>query len=332
MKNPVSASKLILIAAFVLFGANISFAQEEDAPPPSRSISSVDFQTQRPKTQSNAFAGKPTAAKSAKRRKSIAALGSLKRQYKYVARAASTQRPKPKPKNNKVKPVYVNEKLGVTFWRLRPARSDEDDAPTFPVENGKRRENWTAERVDSTTNFKKGDRVRFTIESPRNGFIYIVSREFYSDGVKGTPFLLYPTLKTSSGDNSVTQGTVIEIPQKNDIYSYFEVEQKRDDYAGEELYVIVSPTKLSNVKIALSIVDLPEKTLNKWLDDWSGTVDIYDAEDGEGIAYTETESDAANVKTRALRLSEPSPQTIYSVRHLKNQPLLVPFQMNANPK
>ena len=338
MKNPFSTSKLILIAAFLLFAANVSFGQEEedDAPPPSRSISSVDFQTQRPKTQVNAFAGKsstgkPAVVKSAKRRKNIAALGSVKRRYKYITRVASARRPL-NSKNNKVKPVYATEKLGVTFWKLRPAHSDEDDAPTFPVENNKRRENWTAERVSSTTKFKKGDLVRFTIESPSSGFIYVVNREFYNDGVKGTPLLIYPTLKTSGGDNRVTQGTVIEIPQKNDIYSYFEVKPEREDYAGEELFVIISPTKLPNIKIALSIIDLPEKTLNKWLDDWSGTVDIYDAEDGDGVAYTETEAEAVSVKTRALRLSEPSPQTIYSVRHLKNQPLIVPFRMNATLK
>lgn len=317
----------------MLFAASVSFAQEEGDAPPSRSITSLDFQTQRPKTPpANAFAGSKTAApKSAKRRKNIAALGSAKRRYKLVTRMASTRRVRPKT-NKKIKPVYIDEKLGVTFWRLRPSHSDEDDAPTFPVENGKRRENWTAERVSSTTEFKKGDRVRFTIESPRSGFIYVVNREFYSDGEKGEAKLIFPTLKTRGGDNAVTQGTVIEIPPKNDVYSYFVVDPERSDYAGEELYVIVSPTKLTNVKLALSAQDVTEKTLNKWLDDWSATVDVYDAEDGDGIAYTETEAEAVSVKTRSLRLNEPSPQTIYSARVLKSQPLMIPFQMKASPK
>lgn len=326
MKNLFSPSKMILIAALTAFGAIASFAQEDAAPPASRSITSSDFQTQRPKTT---VAFNTTAIKSAKRRKNVAALGSVKRRYKYVTRVAPTRRPAPKRKPSKVKPVYVNEKLGVTFWRLRPSHSDEDDAPTFPVENGRRRENWTAERVSSTTEFKKGDRVRFTIESPRNGFIYVVNREFYSDGQTGEAKLIFPTMKTRGGDNSVTQGTIIEIPPKNDVYSYFNVDPERSDYAGEELYVIVSATKLPNIKIGLNALDLSEKTLDKWLDDWGGTVDVYDAEDGDGVAYTATEAEAVSVKTRALRLNEPSPQTIYNVRLLKNQPLVVPFRMKA---
>ena len=100
----------------------------------------------------------------------------------------------------------------------------------------------------------------------------------------------------------------------------------------DEQFVIVSLTKLPNIKIGLEAQDVTQKNLHKWLDDWSATVDVYDAEDGGGIAYTDTEAEAVSVKTRSLRLNEPSPQTIYSVRLPKNQPLLVPFRLNANPK
>ncbi len=279
MPRLFSASKLIFTAVLMLFAVGSTFAQEEDEPPPSRSISSLDFQTQRSKSPVNAFSNNSNAPKSAKRRKNIAALGSAQRRYKLITRVASTRRP-PIKRNRKTKPVYVVEKLGVTFWRLRPPRTDEDDAPTFPVENGKRREQWTAERVDSTTNFKKGDRVRFTIESPRNGFIYVVNREFYADGTPGEAKLIFPTLKTRGGDNAVTQRTLVEIPPNNDVMSYFGIEPDRSDYAGEELYVIISPTKLPNINIGLRAQDAEKKTLNKWLDDWSATVDVYDAEDG----------------------------------------------------
>lgn len=331
MPRLFSASKILLVAAFTLLAVNVSFAQEDDAPP-SRSITSLDFQTQRPKTSPVSAFSTPTAPKSAKRRKNIAALGSAKRRYKLVIRVPSTRRSNTVSRKQKTKPVLVETKLGVTFWRLRPAKSDEDDAPTFPVETGSRREYWTAERVDSTTKFKNGDRVRFTIESPRTGYLYVINREFYTDGAFAEAALIFPTLKTRGGDNLVTGGTLIEIPPNNDVQSYFGIEQHRKDYAGEELFVIISPTKLSNIKIGLRAQSVPDKVLNKWLDDWSATVDVYDAEDGEGIAYTDTEAEAVTVKTRSLRLAEPSPQTIYRVRVPKNQPLLVPFRLNASPK
>ncbi len=329
MQQLFTASKILSVAAFLFLAVNVSLAQDEDEPPASRSITSLDFQTQRPKNSVSSF--NSNAPKSVKRRKNIAALGSAKRRYKLITRVASTRRT-PVKRNRKTKPVYVVEKLGVTFWRLRPAKSDEEDAPTFPVLVGKRREQWTAERVDSTTDFKESDRVRFTVESPRTGYIYVVNREFYTDGETGKPSLIFPTLNTRGGDNRVTQGTLIEIPPANAERSYFNVKSERKDYAGEEIYVIVSQTKLTNVKIEADAQFLPDKTLNKWLDDWSATVDVYDAEDGDGIAYTETEAEAISVKTRSLRLNEPSPQTIYSVRLPKNQTLLVPFRLNASPK
>ncbi|MCY7376085.1 MAG: hypothetical protein LH472_08955 [Pyrinomonadaceae bacterium] len=91
MQRLISASKIILAAAFLLLAVNVSFAQDDEPPPPSRSISSLDFQTQRPKT---AFtnSNNANAPKSAKRRKSIAALGSVKRKYKWVTRVASLRR------------------------------------------------------------------------------------------------------------------------------------------------------------------------------------------------------------------------------------------------
>ncbi|HLL99764.1 MAG TPA: hypothetical protein VK400_01810, partial [Pyrinomonadaceae bacterium] len=64
-----------------------------------------------------------------------------------------------------------------------------------------------------------------------------------------------------------------------------------------------------------------------WIADWGSTMDIFEATDGEGIAQTQAEEEAA--RTRALTQEEPSPQTIFSVRARANQPLLIIFQMQA---
>ena len=225
--------------------------------------------------------------------------------------------------------LYKIEELGVTFWRLRLPSADDDEAPLFSVRIGNKTEKWTAERVASTTKFKKDDRVRFTIEASRSGYLYIVNREFYTDGTNGEANIIFPTLRTRGGDNRVKAGSLIEIPSSEDSVSYFTIKPLRDDYAGEEIIVLILPDELPGFEIGLRAQTFPSEKLAKWFADWETLVDIYDAEDGEGIVYTETEAQAAKVATRALTQEEPLPQTIYKVMLKENAPLFVTFRLQA---
>jgi len=334
--------KQMFWAVICLFAiTNLTWSQEtNDAA--SRSINSLDFQAQRPKTV-GAKAGGGASSKSAtkvsnaRRRKNIAVVSNARRRYNLVKRIAAVK-PKISPpiktgdstKNpGNANPPLKNEELGVTFWRMRPLESDEEDAPTFPVKINNQTENWTAERVGSTTKFQKGDRVRFTIESSRSGFLYIVNREFYADGTSAEADLIFPTLRTRGGDNRVTAGSLIEIPASSDSVSYFTVKPKREDYAGEEILVIISPQKIPGIEPGLRAQTITRAKVQKWLEDWGATVDIYDAEDGEGIAYTTNEAEASTTQSRALTQEEPLPQTIYRVQARADAPLLVPFRMLA---
>ena len=211
MKRFKLLCRLILTVVFYLLTAVYLSAQSNDEPP-SRSITSQDFQTKRPATVRRT--GKKTSSKKIitpvtdkKRRKSIAVVTNAGRRYKFVKRVVA---PKTKVlsavssvkdvKKTKIsKPIVPertkDEELGVTFWRLRPLRkSEEADAPTFEVNTGDGIENWTAERVRSVTKFKPNDRVRFTIESLRSGYIYIINREIYDDGSNGEAELIFPDM------------------------------------------------------------------------------------------------------------------------------------------
>lgn len=336
----------------IYLSAAVTLAKAQDAQdePPSRSISSLDFQTQRPK---NSPAAKKAAKKSVqpaspqkqqteisnqRRRKNIDVLTNPGRRYNPVKRI-SVGKPKnfqpivKSPKNagsnarNKILPLR-NEKVGVTFWRLREPKSYERDAPTFPVSTDEGIEYWTAERVNSTTKFKSSNRVRFTIESPRSGYLYVVNREYYLDGTRGEARLIFPTTKTrQQGDNRVTAGSLVEVPDSNSRVPYFTLRSKSPDYAGEEIIVIISPIKLPNIQIGAEALQITAEKLEKWIDDWGTITDIFEADDGEGVALTKVEEEA--VKTRALTQEEPSPQTIFSLRTRANQPLLIVFQMQA---
>ncbi|MDQ3130220.1 MAG: DUF4384 domain-containing protein [Acidobacteriota bacterium] len=325
MKNLKFITKIFLITLSV-FCIPV-FAQDEQ--PASRSITSLEFKAKRPTAggaSAKSFA-KPTTPK---RRKAIAAISDPKRRYNLVKRIPAKKIISTTPKgNNPAKPVFKTEELGVTFWRLRPAAPDDEGAPLFPVLLGDKTENWTAGRVASTTQFQKGDRVRFTVESSRSGFLYIANREFYADGTTGEANIIFPTLRTRGGSNKVSAGSLIDIPSATEQVPYFTIKPRRADYAGEELIVLILPNELPNFEKELRAQPLKREILEKWFADWETLIDIYDAADGADTAYTEAEAQAANTTSRDLTQEEPLPQTIYRVSLKQNAPLFAAIRMQT---
>ncbi|MEP6901565.1 MAG: DUF4384 domain-containing protein, partial [Actinomycetota bacterium] len=220
----------ILLLTFFLCGATIfAYAQQDDTA--SREITSLDFQNQRQKPLTGQAAVKIILPKNAtaKQKKNIAVITNAKRRYNLVKRIPTKAKVvvKINPNDPIQKGIRKAEQIGVTFWRLRPIAADDGDVPVFSVKVGDGRANWTAERVNSTTQFKIGDRVRFTIESSRSGYLYIVNREFYTDGTAGAAEIIFPTLRTRGGDNHVGAGSLIEVPSSTDSVPYFTIKPKR---------------------------------------------------------------------------------------------------------
>ncbi|HVE57695.1 MAG TPA: DUF4384 domain-containing protein [Pyrinomonadaceae bacterium] len=321
-----------LFLSFILSLAAVCVHAQDDTA--TREITSLDFQNQRQKPAGGS--AKITLPKNAtpKQKKNIAVLTNNRRKYALVKRIPTTQTTVAAriDKNPKIsnKAAIKSEQIGVTFWRLRPVAADDGDVPYFSVRIGDTRENWTAERVNSTTRFKTGDRVRFTIESSRSGYLYIINREYYTDGTTGAASIIFPTVRTRGGDNQVVAGSLVDVPASTDNVPYFTIKPKRRDYAGEELVVLITNEKLP-LEIGLKPVALDVPQLEKWSSDWSATVDIYDAEDGEGAAMTNVELAASQTSSRALEQEEPLPQTIYKVQISGDLPLFVPFRMSAVP-
>ncbi len=335
MKTRITISQGLLLTILFCCAVLSASAQQDDVA--TREISSLDFQKQRQKPETGEKRVASTQKNATqKQRKNLAVITNTRRKYNLVKRVP----PKPngtakvvKPVPNTPKTVIKSEQLGVTFWRLRPIAADDGDVPFFSVRIGDGRENWTAERVNSTTRFKEGDRVRFTIESSRSGYLYIINREYYTDGTAGAANIIFPTVRTRGGDNRVVAGSLVDIPASTDSVPYFTIKPKRKDdkvYAGEELVVLITKEKLP-LEIGMKALAVNTAQFEKWSADWGVTVDIYDAEDGEGIAMTGAELTVAQTATRALEQEEPLPQTIYKVRISADLPLLVPFRMSAVP-
>ena len=332
---------ILTISSFLLLLAVGTVFAQDGAP--SRSITPEGFRAQRPAAADAGAAGqRPAAGSSTAGRKSSDLLSNSKRRYSFVTRVPMAKpsavavakptlsaRPTSAPTPSKtVAPLLRSEELGVTFWRLRPLKDTDGDIPTFPVRIGDGTQKWAAERVKSSTHFQPGDRVRFTIEASRTGYLYIANREVYADGSTGDAEIIFPTLRTRSGDNHVSAGSLVEIPASADSVPYFTVQPRRPDYVGEELIVVIAPSEMTDIEKTLRPEPISREHLAKWYE-WQTGEDIYDADDGEGIAYTRTEADAAESTSRSLTREEPLPQTIYRLRIPKETPLFVIIRLNA---
>jgi hypothetical protein len=212
--------------------------------------------------------------------------------------------------------------VGVTVWRLRRSlATDSADSRLLvqETENARtERVEWTPERVEVETPFAAGDRVRLSIESPREGYLYVIDRELYADGTTSDPYLIFPTQRMRDGDNSVRAGKVIELPGT----SAFRLTPLRPDYRGERLTILVTSEPLPQVTVPANAERLDPALVAQWETQWAGATERLELVGGVGQAYTGIERDAA-AQGRLLTQDDALPQTLYRVRSAPGSPVLI---------
>jgi hypothetical protein len=206
--------------------------------------------------------------------------------------------------------VLADSVIGVTLWRLRPARPP-DVGERMIVQEGPEGAGWLPERVSSGGRLSEGDRIRMSIEAARTGHLYVVDQEVYADGSKGEPYLIFPTARTRGGDNKVAAGRVIEIPAQDDSPPFFTLRRGRADHVGESVVVLVSPAPVEGLTITDKAQRLPAETLARWEKSWGAQAGRLEMADGAGKPWTRQEKEAGADGTRSLNEDEPAPQTIY---------------------
>lgn len=223
-----------------------------------------------------------------------------------------------------------NTELGITLWRLRPSRPEDETGARILLMEEAKQAHWTPERIEADTPLKVGERVRISVESPRPGYLYVVDREQYADGSLGDAYLIFPTRRTRGGDNKVRPGKLIDIPAQEDDPNYFTLvpSPNRNDQVGEVLTLLVTPQPLP-----LAINDkpllLPVSQLKEWEQSWGAAFERYEMEGGAGGAWTTAEKEAARANTsRYLTQQEPTPQTIYRLAATGKGSLLVTVNLS----
>lgn len=196
--------------------------------------------------------------------------------------------------------------VGVTIWRLRPAKRT-DAGERLIVHDDNATTAWLPERISPRTRLVQGDRLRITVEAVRGGFLYVINREQYADGSVGEPYLIFPTTRTASGDNEVAVGKLIEIPDQDDAPPFFTMKKSRPDHVAEVVSVLVTPKPLEGVQITDKPLRLTEAQVAEWEKTWGSSVgNLEMATDGQ--AWTRVEKEG---RTRALLPSAPAPQLVF---------------------
>jgi Domain of unknown function (DUF4384) len=203
--------------------------------------------------------------------------------------------------------------IGVTIWRLR----EDQNKPT-------------AERATADTLFNEGERVRLSIEAPRecDNYLYVIDREVFADGTMGDPYLIFPSQDTPRQGNIVTAGKPVYVPAQDD---HFTLVRARKDQVREILTIIITPTPL---KVPLGMPDTPAKLdralVAQWEKKWGGRIERRDEKGGAGKQWTEAERNAGGGERRLLR-GDPLPQTIYLVKVKPGRPMLLHTPLQIKP-
>ena len=200
-------------------------------------------------------------------------------------RLASTPRTRPAGESS-----FGTLQLGLTIWKEQP--------PSRQLER-------IAKRVEADNKFREGDLLRLSIESPRAGYLYVIDRDWFTDGSGGETNLIFPV---RGEDNRLAAGKLIDIPAEKE--TPFKATPKANQ-VGEMLTIIVtrSPLRLPLSKDPLPITSTQ---LSDWEKRWSAMTDRYEMEDGAGLTRTIQELQAAEPRgTRQLTRDDPGPQTIY---------------------
>ena len=338
IKTQSLRKKTMLILIILIFCLSVlTVAAQDDVS--TRSILPAEFINRRP-------AGKKNKPLTRDKRQTKNNPKSKSSAYKFVRHDKNSVR----RKTNQIKPETMNNtagankpkriiEIGLTMWKLRPPRSS-DAGYKLPVLVGDQREMWTAERVSPDTPFESGDRVRLAVESSATGYLYVINSETRSDGSYGEPILIFPA--STDEDNFVKPGLLVDLPDRNEDFPYFNIEPKQANYTGELLTVIVSPKPLTNMKIdgEGKIENLDELIKLEANSD----AEIFSRNTEEDKIYTKTEAcgsktrqltrekskqNPCGTQTRQLTREEPLPQTIYRVKTIPGQPAVAFIKLNA---
>lgn len=222
-----------------------------------------------------------------------------------------------------------SQSVGITVWKVREVQRGytgarilwHRDKSQLPVE-------YQAERLAGEPVLAYGDKVRLSIESRRDGYLYVFDRELYSDGSLSPAYMIFPTTRLLEGNNRIVGNKPVEVPSLTDIPFFFEAKKIGIDpgktLVGEILSVVITDKPISYFnQLDRSVLEVPSREMESLESLYSGIAEVFELEDGLGQPYSEVERDSATRGARLLTHTDPVPQTFYLMRSKHPGGLLV---------
>ena len=232
------------------------------------------------------------------------------------AKAAATASKQPARSNSS------DAALGITIWKMWPSTvADVARLLVLDPTSGSKVE-FTPHRIEAGDVLGIGDRVRLSIESPANGFLYVVDQELFSDGGLGPPYLIFPVNGTRGGDNRVLAGQLVDIPEQSDPVNAFTIKPKGPSDRGEKLTILLSPGPIPGIPLVRDALPLSNAIFRSWLQQSQSRAEHFELADGRGRSWTTAEQEAGTDPKRLLTLIDPAPQTVFLFPGGRGKPIL----------
>ncbi|HEY6393695.1 MAG TPA: DUF4384 domain-containing protein [Bryobacteraceae bacterium] len=213
-----------------------------------------------------------------------------------------SQRPPGKPSTSAAEAC-----VGITLWRLRPSRTTDDQYVRERM--GDAGQQLTPVRVAAGAPLAEGEKVRISIETARNGYLYLLQRTVFAGGAKSEATLLFPA--TTHADNRLAPGGLLQIPGT----SYFTLTRDRPDQVSETITVFILPEPIAD--------PLNAGRFAEWEERWKIPVQSLDAGSQLGNAITRAELDAGRGRSTVLTQDDALPQTMFQCGVKTGEPLVV---------
>jgi hypothetical protein len=186
-----------------------------------------------------------------------------------------------------------------------------------------RDDNGNAMRVDPSREFRAGDRIRLSLETNTDGYLYI----FHTEN-NGEPQMLYPDVRLERGDNRIEAHVPYEIPwNEPGVENWFRFDANP---ANERLYIVVTRQPLPGIPTSADLVSYCGQNRCPWrppVGVWAQVKMHGQAKVGvvKSTSYGQKQSQTEQVAvTRGLGLDQSAPEpSVIRMNATSNAPILV---------
>jgi len=168
-------------------------------------------------------------------------------------------------------------------------------------------EQRTPVRVAAGSPWAEGERLRISVETTRNGYLYVLGRAVFANGAKGGASLLFPA---AGQDNHLAPGGVIQIPGT----SSFKLTRERGDQVNETLTFLILSEPVAP--------PLNSEKIVAWEGRWKTPMRGLEEDSQIGRAITRAEMHAGADRSILLTSDDALPQTMFQCRTASRDPVI----------